>query len=291
MVTTATGDLRNSGNAALPPIGRPVRDAEVRLADASGDDVAEPGIDGELLIGGSILATGYWNDSRLTAEKFITDQAGRRWYRSGDICRWAPDGELEFVGRRDGQVSLRGFRIELTEIELAILAGGDVSQAAVVHQAGDDGGRLLAFFCGDAGESAIRAHLLGMLPRYMVPAIIRRLESMPLTVNGKVDRASLAHSLPDTAGEAVLDLTPQEDGGVFSAIAEIWGGLLGRSPRPDDDFFAVGGHSLLAARVTGQVRKDLGVNVGLEVLFEHPVLTDYVSRVKDLREREKVGSL
>ncbi|MFC0861446.1 non-ribosomal peptide synthetase [Sphaerimonospora cavernae] len=298
VVTTATGDLRKSQRDALPPIGRPVRGAEVRLVNDSGGDVAEPGVDGELLIGGSILATGYWNDSRLTADKFIAEQAGGRWYRSGDICRWASNGDLEFVGRRDGQISLRGLRIELAEIEIAILAGGGVRQAAVMHQGGGDGGRLLAFFCGEVEEAAIRAHLLGMLPRYMVPAIIRRVGSIPLTVNGKIDHASLVRSLPEAATDVVLQesvtsahAVSQEEGDIFIAIAEIWGGLLGVSPGPDDDFFAIGGHSLLAARVTGQVRKDLGINIGLEVLFEFPVLMDYVNRVKDSHGRNKPGSL
>lgn len=194
--------------------------------DADGAEVTEPGVPGELLIGGDVLAFGYRGDPELTGRKFVADQDENRWYSSGDLCRWTADGELEFVERRDAQVSIRGHRVELAEVEQEILAVPGVDQTAVVHVPDHDGGSLRAFFCGEAEPGDIRAALTGRLPAYMLPSGLHRLVAMPLTPNGKIDRTAL----PDTPVAAAAE--PSALGATEARIAEIWSELTGNLPAP-----------------------------------------------------------
>ncbi|MFE3993911.1 amino acid adenylation domain-containing protein [Streptomyces goshikiensis] len=275
VVTTASADLRHCPTEGAPVIGRPIAGAKVRLVDADGVEVAEPGVPGELLIGGDVLAFGYRGDPELTGSKFIADQDENRWYSSGDLCRWTADGELEFVERRDAQVSIRGHRVEPAEVEQEILAVPGVDQAAVVHVPDQDGGSLRAFFCGEAEPDGIRAALTGRLPAYMLPTGLHRLVTMPLTSNGKIDRKAL----PDTPVAAAAEPSPL--GATEARIAAIWSELTGNLPRSGDSFFEIGGHSLIAARAVSRTREQFGIKIGLQAIFNHPVLADFSAEVDE----------
>ncbi|MCX5256834.1 non-ribosomal peptide synthetase [Streptomyces canus] len=282
VVTTASGDLRALAHGS-PPIGRPIAGAEVRLVDDTGAEVAL-GSTGELLIGGEILAIGYLHDVDLTRQKFVRAEDGSIWYRSGDFCRWGDDGQLEFVERRDTQVSLRGHRIELAEIEHVLLRVDGVDQAAVTVQQDDDGGVLAAFFCGGAAETDVRTALTRDLPRHMVPALLTKLPLLPFNTSGKIDRVALtAQQVPRNGKKHAAGAEPDSVSADFTptmkAVAGIWEGLLSRRPGPSDDFFQIGGQSLMAARVTGRVRERFRIPIGLDVLFSFPVLVDYAREV------------
>ncbi|MEV6580874.1 non-ribosomal peptide synthetase [Streptomyces sp. NPDC051582] len=275
VVTTASADLRHCRTEGAPVIGRPIAGAKVRLVDVDGAEVTEPGVPGELLIGGDVLAFGYRGDPELTGRKFVADQDENRWYSSGDLCRWTAGGELEFVERRDAQVSIRGHRVEPTEVEQEILAVPGVDQTAVVHVPDDDGGSLRAFFCGEAEPGDIRAALTARLPAYMLPTGLHRLVAMPLTPNGKIDRKAL----PDTPVEAAAE--PSALGATEARVAEIWSELTGNLPRSGDSFFEIGGHSLIAARAVSRTREQFGIKIGLQALFNHPVLADFSAEVDE----------
>ncbi|MEV4037021.1 non-ribosomal peptide synthetase [Streptomyces umbrinus] len=282
VVTTASGDLRHTIRTGLPVIGRPIANATVQLIDATSRVISEPGEEGELCIGGDVLALGYHRDEDMTAEHFVRDADGSTRYHTGDICCWNEAGELEFVERRDNQISLRGYRVELAEIEQAVLDVAGVEQSAATITPGSDGDQsLLLFYCGDAEEDSIRAALGHRLPVYMMPSAIHHLERIPLNANGKIDRSALPAS-PRSASPGDV-ATP---GTTLERIAGIWAQYLGRHPDARDDFFTIGGHSIRAARVTADVRKQFAVTVGLGVIFSHPVLADYASRVDDLVREE-----
>ncbi|MBO4210277.1 amino acid adenylation domain-containing protein, partial [Micromonospora echinofusca] len=191
VLVTAGRDLRTVGDRErLPTLGRPLPDADVYLVGPDGRVVTTPGDEGEVVIGGPMLARGYRGDAGATARAFRTDgPGGERVYHTGDICRWTGDGELEFLGRRDHQVKIRGYRVELGEIEQRILRYPGVRMVAVVP-AGD--GRLAAWAEGDGDAVAILADLGTTLPDYMVPERLVFLPGLPLTSNGKIDRRKLA---------------------------------------------------------------------------------------------------
>ncbi|HEU4558095.1 MAG TPA: amino acid adenylation domain-containing protein, partial [Longimicrobium sp.] len=258
-------------------IGRAIHNSAVYVLDRAGEPVPV-GVAGELFIGGVAVARGYLGRPRLTAERFVPDpfgEPGARMYRTGDLCRWLADGTLEYLGRTDFQVKVRGFRVEPGEIEARLAVHPGVREAVVLALDDAAGGkRLVAYFVGEALESeALRAHLSGQLPEYMVPAAFVRLETLPLTPNGKLDRRALpapdADAFAAGAYEAPL-------GDTETALAEIWSELLGleRIGR-HDDFFALGGHSLLAVRVVSRVRQALGVDAAISDLFVRPVLADF----------------
>ncbi|MFH8349513.1 non-ribosomal peptide synthetase [Streptomyces sp. NPDC018045] len=285
VVTTAGGDLRQRPdapeNGGAPTIGRPVPGAEVRLVAEDGTVVTAPGVPGELLIGGEVLAFGYRHDAALTRKLFVHRPDGGRWYSSGDICRWTADGELEFAGRRDGQLSLRGHRVEPAEVERAALRVTGVDQAAVVLRPDEDGGELWGFHAGTASESELRDALAEALPEYLRPAVLRRLEALPLNANGKLDRAALQALLPPApAPGGEPDGGPAGDS-VTDRVAEIWREVLGRTPAPADNFFQIGGHSLKAARVLATTRKAFGITLPFEVMFASPVFADFAERVAE----------
>ena len=216
------------------------------------------GSDGELYIGGAGVGRGYLNRAELTAERFVPDyygEPGARLYRTGDLGRWLPEGELEFLGRNDFQVKVRGFRIELGEIEARLREHGSVREAVVAAREDTPGDkRLVAYYTcreGNAGIEAegdeLRSHVAARLPEYMVPSAYVRLERMPLTPNGKLDRKAL----PAPEGDAYAMKRYEEPvGETESALAAVWAEVLkvervGRL----DNFFELGGHSLLAVRL------------------------------------------
>ncbi|HEX6199795.1 MAG TPA: condensation domain-containing protein, partial [Thermoanaerobaculia bacterium] len=257
---------------ARPSIGRAIAGVRTAVVDPGLGPLA-PGEAGELVVGGAGLARGYLGRPALTAERFVPDPLdgaapGGRLYRTGDLARELPDGRLDFLGRMDHQVKIRGHRVEPGEVEAALAAHPAVRAAAVVARPGPSGEpRLLAYAVApDAPAGELRAYLASRLPRYLVPAALVRLDGMPLLPSGKVDRAALP--------EPVLAAGPDRDGGAprtgtEAALAGIWRELLGvAEPAPDDDFFELGGHSLAVGRLVARVRRDLGVELAPGAVFE-----------------------
>ncbi|MQX46509.1 non-ribosomal peptide synthetase, partial [Sinorhizobium medicae] len=248
-------DLSASTNV---PIGRPIANTRIYLLDGHGQPVPFGAV-GELYIGGAGVARGYLNRPDLTAERFLADpfsgKAGARMYRSGDLARYLPDGNLEFLGRNDDQVKIRGFRIEPGEIAARLLEHELVGDAAVVAHADAAGDkRLVAYVVAKTTDgsaeadgaglaASLRAHLGGLLPDYMVPSAFVRLDALPLTVNGKLDRKALPVPDDDAYARRTYE-APQ--GEIETLLAGIWAELLGveRVGR-HDNFFELGGHSLL----------------------------------------------
>ncbi len=261
----------------VPPIGRPVLGTEVYVVDRY-DRPVPVGVTGELLIGGAGLARGYLGRPELTAERFTgltLDGVTRRVYRTGDLVTWRADGQLEFAGRADDQVKIRGHRIELGEIEAVLIAHPAVSAATVTVRDDVPGGPRLAAYtvpatgAGPATAGELRTHLRERLPEYMVPAAFTVLPALPLTANGKVDRAALPAPDPGQAAEATAFTAPRTP--LEEALAGIWSQILGvERVGAHDDFFALGGHSLLATRVTSRIRADLGADVAVRTLFACP---------------------
>jgi len=263
------------------PIGGPLPGDRLYVLDRAGR-LAPPGVVGELWIGGAKVARGYRNRPDLTAAAFGVDPyaPGGRRYRTGDLARWRPDGTLDYLGRRDNQVKLRGYRIELDEIEAVLREHPGVTDAAVtVVDAGTPDAYLAAYLVGDEGLDleSVAGHARGRLPGYMVPPRWTVLERLPRTTAGKVDR----RALPAPSHAAVPSAPPQTEMEKF--IAEVWADVLGRPEvGRDDDFFAIGGHSLAATRLTGRLRAQLGCDLGVQLLFQHPRLADYAARVEEI---------
>jgi acyl carrier protein len=257
------------------PIGRPIWNTRAYVLDG-GLEAVPAGVVGELYLSGTGLARGYLNRSGLTAERFVADPhgvSGSRMYRTGDLARWRSDGLLEFLGRADAQVKLRGFRIEPGEIEAALIAQGSVSQAVVVaRQDGASGTRLVGYVVGAADAVAapepavLRASLSRVLPEHMVPSAIVVLERLPLTPNGKLDRRALP--LPEVmSGRGYrAPRSPQE-----ALLCALYAEVLGvERVGIEDNFFELGGHSLLATRLISRIRAALSVEVPIRSLFEAP---------------------
>ncbi|MBV9773241.1 MAG: amino acid adenylation domain-containing protein, partial [Gemmatimonadetes bacterium] len=263
----------------LPPIGAPVANTACYVLDRHLAPVPA-GVPGELYLGGVSLARGYLDRPELTAARFVPDpfaaEPGARLYRSGDRARWLPTGELEFLGRADEQVKLRGFRIEPGEIEAALEVWPAVREAAVVvreDQPGTEGRRLVAYVVADEGAEVapaeLRAHLKERLPEYMVPAVFVVLDALPLTPSGKVDRRALPAPEHAPAEEAYLaPRAPLEE-----TLAGIWAEVL-KTGRVgvNTNFFDLGGHSLLLTRVQAAIRERLGREVPIVDLFRFPTV-------------------
>jgi amino acid adenylation domain-containing protein len=273
--------------AEAPPIGRPIAGMEAHLLDERGE-VAPRGEVGELCLGGVGVARGYLNRPELTAERFVPNPfgpPGSRLYRSGDLARALPDGNLQFVGRADTQVKVRGHRIELGEIEAVLGRCPAVQTAAVMAR--DDGAdrRLVAYVVRRSGETIgareLRQRLAASLPDYMVPTAFVFLAAMPMTPTGKVDRRALPapdRARPELSSDLVLPATPLE-----RSVARIWSELLGLDGiGVHDDLFELGGHSLLAAQIVSHVRQDLGVELPLRDVFDHPTVAGLAARLEAL---------
>jgi acyl carrier protein len=233
------------------------------------------------------VARGYLGRAGLTAERFVPDPfspgAGARLYRTGDLGRWRMDGTLEFLGRLDRQVKVRGFRVELEEVEAALACEPSVARAAVAAVDGPAGGRLVAYVVPEDGRpveaSALRDALRRSLPEYMVPGAIVELDALPLTANGKLDRARLPDPTQQTFALDESYVAPRDE--VEEAIERVWRELLGlERVGVHDRFFEIGGHSLLAARVVSALREPLGVELPLREVFEHPTIAELAVAVR-----------
>jgi amino acid adenylation domain-containing protein len=269
---------------AAPPIGRPAPGSRAYVLDARGRP-APVGVPGELHLGGAGLARGYLGRPGLTAERFVPDAfsgvPGARLYRTGDRARWLASGELEYLGRLDEQVKVRGFRIEPGEIETVLRGHPGVDEVAVVVREDAPGERrLVAYVAGDAEAEGLREHARRSLPDHMVPGAFVRLDRLPLTPGGKLDRRALP--APEHAAEEryVAPRTPTEE-----VLAGIWADVL-RLDRVGvaDSFFELGGHSLVAARVVARIRDALGVELPLRALFEAPTVASLAARVEAARQ-------
>ncbi|MGL5997283.1 MAG: non-ribosomal peptide synthetase [Pseudomonas proteolytica] len=261
------------------PIGRPLGNVICRVLDEQ-FNLLPAGVPGELCIGGIGLARGYLGRAGLTAERFVADPlgaAGARLYRTGDRVRWAADGVLEYLGRLDQQVKLRGFRVEPEEIEARLLAQHGIAQAVVLIRDTAGGAQLIGYYTasGELAEQDVKAALAAELPEYMVPAQLIRLDAMPLSPSGKVDR----RALPEPVWQVREHVEPQT--ALEQQIAGIWRTVLGL-PRIGlrDDFFALGGHSLLATQIISRTRQACDVELPLRTLFEASELGDFAEQVR-----------
>ena len=259
---------------ATTPIGRPIANTQMYILDARGDPTPI-GVAGELYIGGAGVARGYLNRPDLTSERFVidpfSDNPGARMYKTGDLCRWTADGVLEYLGRNDFQVKIRGFRIELGEIEARMAEHENVRESVVVAREDSSGDkRLVAYFVSDVNIAldALRAHLLAKLPEFMVPAAFVRLDRMPLSHNGKLERKALP--APDSSAY-IQDAYEAPAGPLEEKLARIWTRLLGleRISR-NANFFDLGGHSLLAVRMLTLIEEEFGRSLDLTSLFKSP---------------------
>ena len=273
------------------PIGRPISNTTAYILDENGKP-APPGVPGELCVGGDGLSRGYLNDPELTNRKFIPHpfEPGARLYRTGDLARWSPEDEIEFIGRIDTQVKVRGYRIELEEIESCLLRHEAVREAAVITaDLGGDGSELVAYVAAEkaAGDqepslNELRGYVKSALPEYMVPAHWVRLEKLPLNANGKIDRRALpAPSVAKAAGtEADRPATPLEQ-----QLAAIWERVLGqREISATADFFDLGGHSLKVTRLVSLIQQEMGVEVPITIVFRTPTIRDLAGYLSDLSQ-------
>ncbi|HST59869.1 MAG TPA: amino acid adenylation domain-containing protein, partial [Longimicrobium sp.] len=278
--TFSTSALRGRGGPVT--IGRILSNSQAYVLDAALKPVPV-GVPGELYIGGRGVTRGYLGRPSLTADRYVPDHIGgipgARLYRTGDKIRWNADGTLQYMGRLDEQVKIRGHRVELGEIE-AVLRRAGVPDCVVVarEDAGDK--RLVAYVVGDADPDALRAALRRSLPDYMVPAAFVSLDALPLTPNGKLDRRALP--APQWTGAADAYVAPRTP--VEEVLARILAELLD-VPRVGihDDFFELGGHSLLGTRVVSRIRGVLGVELPLRALFEAPTVAGLAARVEEAR--------
>lgn len=268
------------------PIGCRIPDLRIYILDAKGQPVPA-GVTGELYVAGAGVARGYLNRPQLTAERFISDpfanecatgdpqnqaaDIASRMYKTGDLGRWLPNGNIEFFGRNDHQVKIRGFRIEIGEIEAQLLNFPEVQGGIVLAREESSGDkRLVAYFTGSAGlnANALRAHMAKTLPEHMVPVAYVRLNALPLTPNGKLDRNALP--APQGTDFGTQSFEPPV-GDIECAIAEIWGGLLHiKQIGRHDNFFALGGHSLMALRFAPLLERFLDRTISPAAIFDAP---------------------
>ncbi|MEY2396335.1 MAG: hypothetical protein QOF94_2680, partial [Acidobacteriaceae bacterium] len=279
-------------------IGRPLPNTQAYILDVNRNPVPI-GVPGELYLAGEGLARGYFGREDLTSERFLpnpfsTDNHNSRMYKTGDLCRWLHDGNVEYLGRMDHQVKLRGFRIELGEIEAVLAKHASVRQCLVLAREDEPGlKRLVAYVvsssAGAPNEDALRDHLKRSLPEFMIPSAFVVLDSLPLTPNGKVDRKALpAPEYKGDAGETyVAPRNPTEE-----RIASVWAEVLHlERVSADSDFFSLGGHSLLAAQVISRLRQGFGAEIPLKSMFEFPKLADLAASIDTQKDGVEIQEI
>ncbi|MCP5015404.1 MAG: amino acid adenylation domain-containing protein, partial [Ketobacter sp.] len=285
---TLTESISSSNCDKSLPIGRPIDNTRLYILD-DGMNPVPVGVTGELYIGGVGMTRGYLNRASLTAERFVPDpfgdKAGRRLYRTGDIARYRRDGQIEYLGRQDDQVKLRGFRIELQEIESTLLSCAGVREVAVGLCGTGSRQQLVGYFVAEndaTNAKELQQQLSRRLPGYMLPSHLELVQGLPLSPNGKVDRKSLPE--PDIAIKSqasyVVPDTEQEQ-----RMAELWSQVLGgvRVGR-HDDFFELGGHSLVAVSLIQILSREWDVSISVAALFKHPSLASFTSHLQGLKE-------
>ncbi|WP_228822968.1 non-ribosomal peptide synthetase [Nocardia blacklockiae] len=273
----------------VSPIGRPLGNVRAYVLDPWLRPVPAA-VPGELYVAGAQVARGYVNRPALTAARFVADpfDAGGRLYRTGDVVRWTTEGQLEFVGRADDQLEIRGFRVEPAEVEAALAQHPSVTQAVVTGRDLGADTQLAAYVVVDRGGSvdggAVRRWVADRLPEFMVPAVVTVIDSMPLTAHGKVDRRALPD--PEFASSARYRAPGSEHERV---LAELFAEVLGLERiGVDDSFFELGGHSLLATRLVSRIRAVLGIEVPIRTVFDAPTVAQLVTRL-DANARLRPG--
>ncbi|OPC78726.1 hypothetical protein B4N89_31685 [Embleya scabrispora] len=291
--TTVWSTYAEVDTEAAPGIGRPLANTRAYVLDGRLHPVPE-GLVGELFLGGDGVAHGYLGRPGLTAERFVADPfgpPGARLYRTGDLVRHAPGGGLDYVGRTDAQVKLRGHRIELGEIESRLAAHPGIAQAAIrLLDPDGENARLVGYLVPEPGQPAIapdelRAFLAHTLPSAMVPTGFVALDAFPLTPNGKLDRARLPEPAPTRPepGDPTDPLRPADE--LTETVRAIWAEVLRLDDiGVDEDLFDLGGHSLTITQIAARIRKRLGVEVPLDVFFDTPTVGGVTDAVRDLQE-------
>ncbi|HEV7551579.1 MAG TPA: amino acid adenylation domain-containing protein, partial [Candidatus Angelobacter sp.] len=299
-------EVQEESQAGEVPVGKPIANTGIYVLDTN-LEVTPVGLPGELYIGGAGLARGYVNRPGLTAERFIPNpyrEPGARMYSTGDLARWRNDGNLEYLGRNDQQVKIRGFRIELGEIEATLQEHGGVRQAVVIAREDQPGEkRLVAYVVPETGGeekerekgirreelemSQLREYLQGKFPEYMVPSAYVRLEKLPLNHNGKIDRKKLPQPDENTRGhEYVGPRNPTEE-----TLCRLWQEVM-RVERVGihDNFFTLGGHSLMAVQVISRIKSAFAVEMPLSVLFTVPTVARMAEHIAAANGRERPQS-
>ena len=280
--------------AAIPPIGRPVRAARVYVLDSMLQPVPT-GVPGELYVSGPGLARGYLNRPGLTAERFVANPfgaPGSRMYRTGDLVRWRADGSLDFLGRTDEQIKIRGFRVELGEVEAALRALPGIARMAVIVREDKPGDKRLVAYLVPASDQLpepawLRQRLLAILPEHMVPGAFVALPALPLTASGKLDRRALPapDAIAPTAGRPPR--TPTE-----AALCQLFAETLGvASVDIDSSFFDLGGHSLLAIRLGRRIQEELWPDFPIGGVYNHPVVKDLAALLDGVADAEAEPAL
>lgn len=271
-----TYNIKSTSDNISIPIGRPLNNRSAYVLNAD-QKLVPVGVAGEIYLGGSGVAKGYLNQEKLTTERFIKNPFiegdTSKLYKTGDLGRWLPDGNIEYLGRIDGQVKIRGYRIELEEIEAVLLQSDLVKQAVVIAKEDADGDKkLVGYVVGkDAFEKEkIAYYLSSKLPDYMVPTFIVELDGIPLTSNGKVDKRALPDPEINTSSQPSVN--PGNE--LEEKLIKVWLDVLKiDSIGINDDFFEMGGHSLLAIRLMSVLRKELGLEINIGDIFEYPTIS------------------
>ena len=282
-----------NGWPKLPPIGKPIANTEIYLLDAN-MDVCPVGVPGELYIGGDSLARGYVGRAAMTADRFIPDpfstRAGSRLYRTGDIARYLENGSVEFLGRKDNQVKIRGFRIEPGEIETLLRKNPQIKEAVVTVAEDETGDKRLIAHLVTQGESRpndLRSELKQHLPEYMIPSAFNFVADLPLTPSGKIDRLTLAKNVDWKHSLQRVYVAPRTE--LEESLAEMWGEVLKLEKIGiHDNFFEIGGHSLLAAQLISRVRTVQQVELPLRTLFEDPTVAGLATAIEKLKQQHAV---
>ncbi len=289
VVTAFTLSSPSAEWPALPPIGKPIANAQIHLLDSCSQPVPI-GVPGELHIGGVSLARGYLGSTELTGERFLPDPFSHapdaRLYRTGDLARYLPDGNIEYIGRSDHQLKVRGFRIEPGEIEAALREHPAVSEALVIAREDSAGEkRLVAYLIGDAEATTpedLHALLGRTLPDYMIPSVFAFIDEFPLTPNGKIDRVRLAQTPLGGSEREHEHISPRTD--TEQRLARIWRKLLEvEEIGIRENFFELGGHSLMAVRLFAEIEDKLGVRLPISALFESATIAGLAELVESER--------
>nr|WP_276562565.1 non-ribosomal peptide synthetase [Bacillus sonorensis] len=262
------------------PIGSPIDHHAVYIVDHN-NQLLPIGAAGELCIAGEGLARGYLHRPDLTAEKFVANpfSPGEKMYKTGDLARWLPDGNIEYLGRIDHQVKIRGYRIEIEEVEHRLLSHEAVREAAVIAKEDAGGAKsLCAYYVAKqpVGLHELRSHIAAMLPSYMVPEFFMELQQMPLTRNGKLDRQALPE--PDRAAASAVYIKPATE--TEARLAALWQDVLGAERvGAADHFFELGGHSLNAMTLISRIQRDLDIDISMKELFRYPTIRELADRI------------